>query len=399
MCLQQFVDAAVDLVFVEYAANDGYSDGSVNNGAVAAFERLLRKLLQQQRGPAVVLMEFLATDAKQKGLPFYATAEDQYGVLAQYYGLPWLSYRNLVWQGLMQDTPGFSRFELFPPDEQRHPTPLGHRYMADIAVHLLQQTYIDSVLASLDEQTLQQHPLAKVAPPMLPGNYESSNLACIIGEDLRAAVVQQQGSWSWVNEGTPARPKWGFVSWQVGAALLLKFDTRASPAQQPVSSSSSSRGPSEEDHASAQRTATTRTATTTSSSSSSSSSTTPDMIIWLGYVKSWRHMGSATLSCISGCTCQPAVVDGLHGEGNTQQHMAKLFATQAEECIVEVKINPWTRSKDHKFKVTGVMVSRYVHYSGEGDFTDTVLLNTMEDNAAAAAAAAAALAPAPAQGP
>lgn len=30
----------------------------------------------------------------------------------------------------------------------------------------------------------------QVAPPMLPGNYESSNLACIIGEDLRAAVVQ-----------------------------------------------------------------------------------------------------------------------------------------------------------------------------------------------------------------
>lgn len=58
---------------------------------------------------------------------------------------------------------GFSRFELFPPDEQRHPTPLGHRYMADIAVHLLQQTYIDSVLAPLDEQTLQQHPLAKVS--------------------------------------------------------------------------------------------------------------------------------------------------------------------------------------------------------------------------------------------
>jgi hypothetical protein len=73
MCLQQFVDADVDLVFVEYAANDGYSDGSLNNGAVAAFERLLRKLLQHRRAPAVVLMEFLATDAKQKGLPYYAT--------------------------------------------------------------------------------------------------------------------------------------------------------------------------------------------------------------------------------------------------------------------------------------------------------------------------------------
>jgi hypothetical protein len=25
---------------------------------------------------------------------------------------------------------------------------------------------------------------------MLPGNFESSNMACIIGEDLRSAVVQ-----------------------------------------------------------------------------------------------------------------------------------------------------------------------------------------------------------------
>jgi hypothetical protein len=49
------------------------------------------------------------------------------------------------------------------------------------------------------------------------------------------------------------------------------------------------------------------------------------------------------------------------------------------------QLNPWSRSRDHKFKVTGVMVSRYVQYTGEGDFTNTVLLNTMADNAAAAA--------------
>jgi hypothetical protein len=72
--------------------------------------------------------------------------------------------------------------------------------------------------------------------------------------------------------------------------------------------------------------------------STSSDNATPDMIIWVGYVKSWRHMGSATISCISGCHCQPSVVDGLHADGNTQQHLAKLFATQAQECLVEVKV-------------------------------------------------------------
>jgi hypothetical protein len=58
-----------------------------------------------------------------------SAAEDQYGVLAQYYGLPWLSFRNAVWQGLLADRPGFSRLQLFPLDEaeERHPTALGHR--------------------------------------------------------------------------------------------------------------------------------------------------------------------------------------------------------------------------------------------------------------------------------
>lgn len=53
--------------------------------------------------------------------------EDQYGVLAQYYNIPWLSYRDAVWHEYFADTPGFKRHEIFPVDEERHPTPLGHR--------------------------------------------------------------------------------------------------------------------------------------------------------------------------------------------------------------------------------------------------------------------------------
>jgi len=35
--------------------------------------------------------------------------------------------------------------------------------MADMAIHLIQQTYMDSLLSWLDDKVLQQHPLAKVA--------------------------------------------------------------------------------------------------------------------------------------------------------------------------------------------------------------------------------------------
>jgi hypothetical protein len=60
-------------VFVEYVTNDGYHHGSVDNSLVRSFERLMRKLLTFRRAPAVVLMEFLATDVKLNNLPFYVT--------------------------------------------------------------------------------------------------------------------------------------------------------------------------------------------------------------------------------------------------------------------------------------------------------------------------------------
>lgn len=41
MCLDRFVDADVDLVFIEYAVNDDYVQGSVNNERVHAYERLM----------------------------------------------------------------------------------------------------------------------------------------------------------------------------------------------------------------------------------------------------------------------------------------------------------------------------------------------------------------------
>lgn len=59
--------------------------------------------------------------------------EDQYGVLAQYYSIPWLSYRDAVWHDYMANTPGFKRYEIFPREEERHPTPLGHRWVEEAA--------------------------------------------------------------------------------------------------------------------------------------------------------------------------------------------------------------------------------------------------------------------------
>jgi hypothetical protein len=61
---------------------------------------------------------------------------------------------------------------------------------------------------------------------MFEHNYESENLACATGLDFYPAVITQTG-WDFVNEGTREKPRWGFVSTQVGATLTIEVDTRA----------------------------------------------------------------------------------------------------------------------------------------------------------------------------
>jgi hypothetical protein len=182
---------------------------------------------------------------------------------------------------------------------------------------------------------------------MFSGNWESSNLICVVGEQLPHTVVDNKG-WQWLNEGTAVKPKWGFVSWQVGAALVLKVDTRASDGRQPhVKDAASSKGANAAAPAAAQLLAPAGASKQQQPPAAMAAAgeeeveelAVPDMIVWVGYVKSWRNMGTASFNCIRGCKCQGTTVDALHDLGNTQQHMVKLYATEAAECLIEIKVS------------------------------------------------------------
>jgi hypothetical protein len=211
---------------------------------------------------------------------------------------------------------------------------------------------------------------------MFEGNWESSNLICVVGEQLPHTVVQNTG-WQWVNEGTAVKPKWGFVTWQVGATLVLKVDTRKTlgkpdgqqdtataaaaaagpaaapdPAVQAGSSAASASSPAKVGAAAVTEGKQTELAASEASAAAEPLPVRlsmnndevielpplPDMIVWVGYVKSWRDMGTASFNCIKGCSCQGTSIDALHDLGNTQQHMVKLYATEAAECLIEVKV-------------------------------------------------------------
>jgi hypothetical protein len=67
------------------------------------YERLLRKILQKKNAPAVVLVQLMPKGmafgpGNAEKVPFSSTLEDIYGSQAQFYDLPWLSFRNAMWR-------------------------------------------------------------------------------------------------------------------------------------------------------------------------------------------------------------------------------------------------------------------------------------------------------------
>ena len=57
------------------------------------------------------------------------SGEDQLGVFAQLYSLPWLSFRGVVWRRQQRNAPGYSIPELMlPGGGDKHPNPYGHQY-------------------------------------------------------------------------------------------------------------------------------------------------------------------------------------------------------------------------------------------------------------------------------
>lgn len=249
------------------SAADGFLPTAVNNELVLAYERLVRQLLQLPGRPAVVAVHGLTLPAKeqrqakpqqpkpqqqqqtkpqrQQHRSFYASAEDQHGVVGQYYGLPTLSLRNAVWQAAVAGLPGFRAHDLFvldpsaargvlqqrsrthqysssansssslsrPPLADPRPSALAHRHLADLSIGLVQQTIVQQWLAPLppgdSDEALARGGGGALPPPLFAGNWESHGVGCATGVELAAAAAPgPQPGWDFKAEGSPAHPRW-----------------------------------------------------------------------------------------------------------------------------------------------------------------------------------------------
>ncbi|KAG2493913.1 hypothetical protein HYH03_007849 [Edaphochlamys debaryana] len=81
------------------------------------------------------------------------------------------------------------------------------------------------------------------------------------------------------------------------------------------------------------------------------------VMAYFHHLRSYEHMGMASISCVSGCTCVPVTVDALCSQQWSQVYLAGISVSQARECVMELQVLNETKSGEHKFKVSGLVVS------------------------------------------
>lgn len=113
-----------DLVLVEFSVND-----SSSNAHKTSYDNLLRTMLLSENAPAVMLLFMAQTNG--------STAQDIHSLVGFSYGLPMVSYYNVMSD--MLDSKSFTANEL--SGDVVHPSALGHRIVGEILWKYLNSIY------------------------------------------------------------------------------------------------------------------------------------------------------------------------------------------------------------------------------------------------------------------
>jgi hypothetical protein len=267
-------------------------------------------------------------------------------------------------QALYDNNPGgnFSHISSLYTDIHGHLRDPGQRLMADAVINLLQSVVHRSILAPLAmAQVLSTpgpripenvsacnltHPTAGnfwcrtaanldaaakaghlmvqtfdptyALPAPLISAVERPNSLCRVDGELKALAIASDG-FEWIDEGKHGNQKFGFVAYTVNSSLALRFST--------VLADSNNINKHYFAHVS------------------------------LVHLKSYEQMGTAHVTCVSGCSCKPSIADGHWDKKGSQPavHMVS-NVTQHTDCVIQIQVGTATRSKKHKFKVLGIVL-------------------------------------------
>ena len=121
-CEQDVLSHNPDIVFVEFAVNDG-TDGNSR----LAYESLVCKLLESESQPAVILIFTLT----QNGY----NAQEHMQKIGKHYNLGMISIKDAVWPAIQQGTLTWRDYS----SDEVHPNNAGHAFMADCIGYYLDQ--------------------------------------------------------------------------------------------------------------------------------------------------------------------------------------------------------------------------------------------------------------------
>jgi len=417
MCLEAMVGDA-DMVIVEFSVNDSEEtplkkgqideDDPSQGSQLKNFERLLRKLMTLPSQPAVVLMHYyswflsmperdnrgdyywpvqpniITHDPDQwtndRGM-YYASIENEYTTIGEYYGLPQLSIRAACYHQMVAGKPGFQTHvwradheevtnedDLFYYDAIHPQTKTGYKMMTDLLVAgLLQQTAIDLMLhpgsnGSIDSDdgsftiiinnNNSTDPLSSttIPRPMFYNNWQRNTTTCRLGRDIQGAAVSQTGNWTFINEKREggATDKWGWISEEVGSSIVLQLDTRSHD--------------------------------TTIDDNNNKNNNDGNNDVVLAYLRSYEHMGKFSVECTSGCSCDGMKLNGHWNEHKSVTEIEIFPVSQHAECEIRVKVLNASTRGEHKVKLLGLMVMEGGSFGGQGLQFEAILHDHLVPN-------------------
>lgn len=344
MCWYQLAPQDADLILVEYSVNGCVGRlfcHSFVAPRVANYETLIRRLINRAPAAAflsVAAFRFVANEAPLLDAngnttganltlpnPFYGSGQDSHARIAHHYGIPVASIRDALYDVMFDDqlllaAVGMTRRQLLSASVV-HPSTAGHILYSQIIAYTVQLTLKDVLRATSNGGvSLQQQQPQTLPPPISPLAAAEAGLDPFCAE---SAFLQQfatnSSGWTW--EAAKDRFKcphpncytYGFHSFGTNSTLQLTIDTQ--------------------------------------NSTRADGSTQIDNLSLVGiflagksYARDWAsRMGLAQLSCMSGCSCEPVLMQpvknatgGEDFSGNLA--FAKTQVTPHPVCVVKVTI-------------------------------------------------------------
>ena len=347
-CVHDHLPSDVQLVLLEYAVNTDRNPVS--------FERLLRRLLVHPRRPGVIVVnahrwrairphdgrtdkcwhkswpvdmahnqtQWLAQAmGRVAGLKDELAAdEDAIASLCAHYNVPLVSMRGALVGAVRAGAVAIPAFM----NDCKHPSGVGHSFLAQLVLHRLLHAPPSAApgapQTSCEAATASAPPLALREPLFGVAGRDMTSSVCARGEQMKAYVVHSDG-FNLTDEGR-GKGKLGYLAHDVGRsiAFCLPWPSETSTAR-------------------------------------------PPSILWLGFLRSYEHMGRVRVSCTGQCACAPELIDGhdiKDGVSVTDVRGIRLRpnrypSNEAEACCrVRAHIAPGTSSGEHKFKVMSLLL-------------------------------------------